>query len=72
MSSLHITKEQARRSMLSYHGLCGSHRPKGKDAILAYIRQVGCIQFDPLNIVGLYRGFRYYRRISVWTVYRHI
>lgn len=52
MSSLQITKEQARHFMLIYHGLCGSRRLKGKDAILAYISQVGCIQFDPLNIVG--------------------
>lgn len=52
MSVLNITKEQARRFMLSYHGLYDSVRPKGKAAILAYIGRVGCIQFDPLNIVG--------------------
>jgi len=52
MSSIQITKEQARRFMLYYHVLSGSVHPKGKEAVLAYINRVGCIQFDPLNIVG--------------------
>ncbi|HWR60764.1 MAG TPA: crosslink repair DNA glycosylase YcaQ family protein, partial [Clostridia bacterium] len=52
MGTYEITKEQARIFMLSYHGLSGRAHPKGKEAILAYISRVGCIQFDPLNIVG--------------------
>lgn len=52
MGTYEITKEQARIFMLSYHGLSGRAHLKGKEAILAYISRVGCIQFDPLNIVG--------------------
>jgi uncharacterized protein YcaQ len=52
MKPLSITKEQARRFMLSYHGLSGPSFSKDRDGILEYISRVGCIQFDPLNIVG--------------------
>lgn len=47
-----ITKEQARRFLLMYHGLWPSFEFKGKKGIVDYIRRVGCIQFDPLNIAG--------------------
>lgn len=52
MDAICITKEQARRYLLSYHGLNSLKQYKGKDGILAYVSHVGCIQFDPLNIVG--------------------
>lgn len=52
MRAISITKEQARRFLLSYHGLSGPGFSKGKDGILKYLSRVGCIQFDPLNIVG--------------------
>lgn len=38
--------------MLKYHGLYGNRLPRGKKGILEYMRRVGCIQYDPLNIVG--------------------
>ncbi|WLR42573.1 crosslink repair DNA glycosylase YcaQ family protein [Bacillus carboniphilus] len=47
-----ITKAQARRFLVNYHGL-GSDEPfKGKKGIQQYIEKVGCIQYDPLNVVG--------------------
>ncbi len=49
---LNLTKEQARRFLLAYQGLWPPDEFQGKAGILAYIRRVGCIQFDPLNIVG--------------------
>lgn len=52
MVSIRITKTQARRFMLNYHGLYGDRLPMGKKGILEYVRRVGCIQYDPLNIVG--------------------
>ncbi len=52
MSNIQLTKEQARRFMLSYHGLDSTGRLRGKEGILSYISRVGCIQYDPLNIVG--------------------
>jgi len=38
--------------MLAHHGLYPPRRLKGKGGILEYIQHVGCIQFDPINIVG--------------------
>ncbi len=52
MDGIQITKVQARRFMLKYHGLYGKRLPRGKKGILEYVRRVGCIQYDPLNIVG--------------------
>lgn len=52
MEKVMMTKEQARRFLLIYQGLQPPYARKGKNGIMEYIRQVGCIQFDPLNIVG--------------------
>lgn len=49
---MQINKEQARRFLLAYQGLWPPDEFKGKRGILAYIHRVGCIQFDPLDIVG--------------------
>lgn len=49
---MRITKAQARRFLLMYHGLWTKPAFKGKEGILMYFRRVGCVQFDPLNIVG--------------------
>jgi uncharacterized protein len=49
---MQITKIQARRFLLAYQGLLPPRKLKGKTGILAFIRQVGCIQYDPLDIVG--------------------
>ena len=38
--------------MLIHHGLFPPRRIKDKSGILRYIQLVGCIQFDPINIVG--------------------
>ena len=47
-----FTKEQARRFILLKHGLIGSYRFEGKSGALEYIRQTGCIQFDPVDVCG--------------------
>ncbi len=52
MGMLTITKQQARRFILAHQGLWPPYELEGKAGILEYIRRVGCIQFDPLNIVG--------------------
>jgi hypothetical protein len=38
---------------LTYQGLLPPRKLSGKEGILNYIQQIGCIQFDPLNKVGL-------------------
>ena len=47
-----ITLQELRRFVLRKQGLLGGYRFSGKDGALAYIRQAGCIQFDPINICG--------------------
>lgn len=47
-----LTKEQARRFLLAKHGLLGDYRFSGKEGALAYVRQAGCIQYDPVDVCG--------------------
>ena len=47
-----LTKQQARRFVLAHQDLWPPHKSEGKRGIVNYIRRVGCIQFDPLDIVG--------------------
>ncbi len=47
-----LTPSQARRFILSHQGLWPPRSWNGKSGILEFFQRVGCIQFDPLNIVG--------------------
>jgi len=38
--------------MLLKHGLIGEHKFHGKQGIMDFIHQVGCIQFDPVDVCG--------------------
>lgn len=49
---LNITREQARKFILLRQGLLGEHRFIGKDGAYQYVRQAGCIQFDPVDVCG--------------------
>jgi len=49
---MHLTLEHARRFLLIHHHLYPPRSLSGKQAVLDYIRKVGCIQFDPINVVG--------------------
>jgi uncharacterized protein len=50
--TLTLTKRQARRFILTHQGLYPPRQGAGKEDILAFIQRVGCIQFDPLDVVG--------------------
>ena len=47
-----MTREQARRFILSKQGLLGKYRFAGKSGAYEYIRQAGCIQYDPVDVCG--------------------
>jgi hypothetical protein len=47
-----ITRQQARQFILSKQGLIGPYRFAGKDGAYDYVRQAGCIQFDPVDVCG--------------------
>jgi len=50
--TLVLTKEQARRFLLAHQGLWPPGQVRGKEGILEFVRRVGCVQYDPLNVVG--------------------
>lgn len=47
-----LTKKQAREFLLSHQQLIQPRSLSGSDGIFNFIKHVGCIQFDPLNMVG--------------------
>ena len=49
---MRMTVEEIRRFLLYKQGLLGKHRFTGKEGALAYVRQAGCIQFDPVDVCG--------------------
>lgn len=49
---LTITNKQARQFILLKHGLLGAHKFVGKQGALEFVRQAGCIQFDPVDSCG--------------------
>ena len=49
---LTVTRDQARQFILLRQGLLGEHRFIGKNGAYQYVRQAGCIQFDPVDVCG--------------------
>ena len=49
---MRICKEDARNFLIRYQNLNNSNLLLGVSGILDYIKKVGCIQYDPLNIVA--------------------
>lgn len=47
-----LTNRQARQFMLLKHGLLGEYKFAGKQGVLDFVRQVGCLQFDPIDVCG--------------------
>ncbi len=52
MKEMVLTKQQARRFLLIKQGLLGDYRFTGKEGIMEFVRQAGCIQFDPIDACG--------------------
>ena len=49
---IRITKHQARQFILAKQGLLGQYRFEGKTGAYDYVRQAGCIQYDPVDVCG--------------------
>jgi len=47
-----LTNRQARQFILLRQGLLGEYKFAEKQGVLDFIRQAGCIQFDPIDICG--------------------
>ena len=50
--SVVLTKQQARKFLLNHHHLLKPRALPGRQGILEVIQLLGCIQFDPVNVVG--------------------
>ncbi len=49
---MQITKKQARQFILAYQGLLPPRELEGKEGIMEFVGRVGCLQYDPLDMVG--------------------
>lgn len=47
-----LTNRQARQFMLLKQGLTGEYKFIGKQGAADFVRQAGCIQFDPVDVCG--------------------
>lgn len=47
-----LSRREARRFILAHQGLWPPRQLEGRSGALEYVRRVGCIQYDPLNVVG--------------------
>jgi len=47
-----ISKKEAQQFLISHQYLDGSHPLHGKEGVMQFFNKVGCVQFDPLNVVG--------------------
>ena len=52
ISSKIYEKQQICKYLVTYQHLCDDTTLESTDSIVEYIRKVGCIQYDPLNVVG--------------------
>ncbi|WNS44938.1 DNA glycosylase AlkZ-like family protein [Paenibacillus sp. MMS20-IR301] len=52
MVSYNLSKRQARSFLLRHQRLVPGGLSEGKNGIYEFVRHVGCIQYDPLNITG--------------------
>ena len=67
MSGLNLTITEARKFILYKQGLFGGHRFAGKSGVLEFVRQAGCIQFDPIDVCGKNAELVLQSRVSGFT-----
>lgn len=67
MDEIYLSKEEARKFILYKQGLSGDYRFIGKGGALDFIRQAGCIQFDPIDVCGKNAEIVLQSRISGFT-----
>lgn len=52
MKQVNFTNKQARQFILLKQGLMGNYKFTGEQGVCDYIKQAGCIQFDPIDVCG--------------------
>lgn len=59
-----ITNKQARQLLLHRHGLLGKKRYQGKNGTLNYIKEIGSLQFDPIDVCGRTADITLHSRVT--------
>lgn len=67
MNTIDITIKQARHFMLRRQGLLGEYRFSGKQGVLDFIAQAGCVQFDPVDVCGKNAEISLHSRVKDFT-----
>ena len=62
-----ISQEQVRLFLLKKHGLIGKSPFSGPEGILRYVQQVGCVQYDPVDVCGKSHELAFLARIKDFT-----
>jgi len=62
-----LTVRRARRFMLLKQGLLGGYKFSGKDGAVEFIRQAGCVQYDPIDICGRNADLTLQSRVRGYT-----
>lgn len=52
MEKIYLSKEQLRKFLIIYQGLQNPKIFKRYEGIKEFVKRVGCLQYDPLNVVG--------------------
>lgn len=67
MNPITLTKKQARQFILMKQGLIGEYKFDGKEGVTEFVRQAGCVQFDPIDVCGKNAELVLQSRISGFT-----
>lgn len=67
MKTYSITKKQACQFLLVKHGLLGDYKFTGKQGISKFVKQVECIQFDPIDVCGKNADLVLFSRIKNYS-----
>ena len=62
-----FTNLQARRFLLLKHGLSGDYKFTGTCGVYEYVRQTGCIQYDPIDVCGKNSELVFFSRVKNFT-----
>ena len=64
---INLTNRQARQFILLKQGLLGGHKFIGKQGALDFIRQAGCVQYDPVDVCGRNADIALNSRVKNYT-----
>lgn len=67
MNTIKLTNKQARHFILLKQGLIEEHKFIGEQGVCDYVRQAGCIQFDPIDVCGKNPELVLQSRVSGFT-----